>query len=119
MTTLSQIIARVKELDENAERAPWKSNDSAMVVLYGDEVIADCLGDQEQENADLVAYYRNITPKMARALEVAVDYIANVSAIDEACLRQLRGVGVDADKTVLDQHKAVRSKITAILNEAL
>jgi len=87
MTAVRKALARVAALDASATKGPWDHDDSGETIstvngpdcIIADEV-ADDQGISSPENAAFIAESRDLLPRLAAALKVAVeahDRIAN------------------------------------------
>lgn len=98
---LRTLIAETKRLDGEARPGPWRNNCAKEKWLF------DSMGDViavRNEDAALIAAYRTLAPKLADALEKALDQ-------QEALLRLL----VKSDAKILDlseENRVMREALT-------
>src|SRR5690349_3974691 len=74
MTNLTEIISEILRLDQGATEKPWKATkaekwEDKTITGFVNEAWSPFCGYALIEDAELIAYYRNEAPKIARAYE--------------------------------------------------
>lgn len=84
MSNIDKLISEVLELDEKAHKPRWwvghisESHDNAADIDSEDGAVCDNV--YTDHNRNLIIHYRTSAPKLARALQVAIEGLHNCAA---------------------------------------
>jgi hypothetical protein len=84
MTDINKAIERVIELDEKATPGPWRSR-----ILGGsgehDFLTEEKLNIYKATDLEMLAEYRTLCPRLARALKIAMEQLNNLKHRHDEC----------------------------------
>lgn len=75
MTPVTNCIRRVMELSEKATKGPWKEEIEWTEEYHHYARVTGVFGTMNCDDGRLIAYYRNVTPKLAEALKIAMEVL--------------------------------------------